>query len=83
MKPANIKIGVSLSCAVCPDVVQACRRIASLNDGITAEMLDMRHYPELRDKFNIMSLPAVIVDDGKVLFGKKNIEDMVEHLANR
>jgi len=46
-------------------------------------MLDMRHYPELRDKFNIMSLPAVIVADGKVLFGKKNIEDMVEHLANR
>ena len=83
LKPANVKIGVSLSCAVCPDVVQACQRIASLNDGVTAEMIDMRHYPDLRDRFSIMSLPAVIVDDDKVYFGKKNIDDMVAHLAER
>jgi thioredoxin reductase (NADPH) len=83
LKPANMKIGISLSCAVCPDVVQACQRIASLNEGIVAEMIDMRHYPELRDKHSIMSLPAVIIDDDKVLFGKKNIEDMVEILAKR
>jgi len=83
LKPANIKIGVSLSCAVCPDVVQACQRIASLNGGIVAEMFDMKLYPELRDKFSIMSLPAVIVDDDKVLFGKKTIEELVDHLASR
>ncbi|MCL2557029.1 MAG: FAD-dependent oxidoreductase [Treponema sp.] len=83
LKPANVKIGVSLSCAVCPDVVQACQRIASLNEGIVAEMIDMRHYPELRDAHSIMSLPAVIIDDSAVLFGKKSIEEMVEHLAKR
>ena len=83
LKPGNVKIGVSLSCAVCPDIVQACQRIGALNPGITAEMIDMKHYPELRNKFSIMSLPAVIIDNKTVLFGKKTIEELVEHLAKR
>ena len=83
LKPMNLKIGVSLSCTMCPDVVQACQRIGVLNGGITAEMVDLQYYPELRDRFSIMSIPALIVNDGDVLFGKKGFEEIVEYLGKQ
>jgi thioredoxin reductase (NADPH) len=81
-KPLNLKIGVSLSCTMCPDVVQASQRISILNDKVTAAMIDLQYYPEIRDKFSIMSLPALIVNDNKVIFGRKNLEELVTILEN-
>ena len=78
--PINLKIGVSLSCTMCPEVVQSSQRIAILNSGITAEMIDLQHFPELRDKYGIMSVPALIINDNDVLFGKKSIEELVSYL---
>ena len=83
LKPMNLKIGVSLSCTMCPDVVQACQRIGVLNDDITAEMVDLQYYPKLRDKFGILSIPALIIDDTDVLFGRRGFEELVEYLGNR
>ena len=79
----NLKIGASLSCTMCPDVVQGCQRIAALNDKITAEMVDLYYYPELRDKFDIMSIPALIIDDSDVVFGKKSLEELLEILQKK
>ena len=80
-KPTNIKIGVTLTCKLCPEVVQACQRIALLNSNYTSGMVDLQYYPELRDKFDIMSVPAVIIDDKDVVFGKKGIEELLEYFA--
>ncbi|MCL2573067.1 MAG: FAD-dependent oxidoreductase [Defluviitaleaceae bacterium] len=79
-KPYSLKIGISLSCTMCPELVQACQRVAILNNGITAEMVDLQHYPELRDEHDIMSVPALIINNKDVLFGKKGIEELVGHL---
>ena len=81
LKPANLKIGVSLSCTMCPDVVQACQRIAVLNGSITAEMVDLQYYPKLRDTFSIMSIPALIINDTDVIFGKKSFEELLDYLG--
>ena len=78
--PTNLKIGVSLSCTMCPETVQACQRVAILNKGITAEMVDLQYYPELREQFNIMSVPALIINNAGVVFGKKSLEELVAYL---
>lgn len=74
---ANIRIGVSLTCHFCPDVVAACQRMASLNPGITATMIDLQHFPELRKVKKIMSVPATMVDDSPVIFGSQSLEELV------
>lgn len=76
----NIKIMVSLSCTKCPDVVMAAQRIASLNRNVQAEMFDLRHYPDIKEKYNIMSVPCMIVNDSKLIFGRKSIEEILEEL---
>lgn len=79
-KTLNIKVGVSLSCHVCPDVVIAAQRIAIENPNIETEMLDLSNFPELKDKHKIMSVPAIIVNDSKVYFGGKKLEEIVNLL---
>lgn len=76
----NIKIMVSLSCTKCPEVVMAAQRIASLNKNVQAEMFDLRHYPDIKDKYSIMSVPCIIINDSKILFGKKSMEEILEEL---
>ena len=76
----NIKVIVSLSCTMCPEVVMATQRIALENSNIEAEVFDFAHYPELKEKYNIMSVPAMIINDDKVHFGKKDIQTILSLL---
>lgn len=74
----NIRIGVSLTCHFCPDVVAACQRMASINQGITATMIDLQHFPELRKEKKIMSVPATMIEDDPVIFGSQSLEQLVD-----
>ncbi len=77
----NMKVLVSLSCTMCPELVTAAQRIAAENGGVTAEVYDINHFPSLREKYNVMSVPCLVVDDGAaVTFGKKNIRQLLEVL---
>lgn len=79
-KQTNIKVIVSLSCTMCPEVVMSCGRIALENKNIETEIYDFAHYPEFKQKFNIMSVPAMILNDDKVIFGKKDIQTILDLL---
>ena len=77
----DMKVLVSLSCTMCPELVTAAQRIAAENANVTAEVYDLTHFPALRDKYNVMSVPCLVVNDGeKIAFGKKNIRQLVELL---
>lgn len=81
-KDLNVKVLVSLSCTMCPEVVMAAQRAASLTPHITAEMIDLQHYPELKQKYKVMSVPCMVVNDEQVSFGKKNLEEVTKILEN-
>ena len=80
-KKTNIKIMVSLSCTMCPETVMSAQRIASLNTNVDAEMFDIGAFPDLKDKYNIMSVPCIIVNDENKYFGKKDISQMLEIIS--
>ena len=77
-KSVDMKILVTLSCTMCPDLVVACQRIAAMNENIRAETYDIQHFAELRKKYNVMSVPCLVINDDKVSFGKKNINQVLE-----
>ncbi|MCL2851401.1 MAG: FAD-dependent oxidoreductase [Firmicutes bacterium] len=78
----DLKIGVSLSCTMCPELVQGCMRIALLNPNITSTMIDLAHFPDLRNKFNVMSVPALIINDKDIIFGRKSINEIISLIEN-
>lgn len=75
--PVNIKIAVSLSCTMCPATVMAAGRIAAEHDGVEAWVFDLAHYPEMKEKYQIMSVPCTIINDRKVVFGRKTVDDLL------
>ena len=77
-KKTDIKIIVSLSCTMCPELVTAAQRIASLNKNVVAEVYDINHFPDLKDKYRVMSVPCMAINDTKVSFGKKNVKQILE-----
>ena len=76
----DMKILVTLSCTMCPDLVIAAQRIAAQKPNVTAHVYDIRHFEELKNRYNVMSVPCMIVNEDKVFFGKKNISQILEVL---
>ena len=77
----DIKVLVTLSCSMCPELVMAAQRIAAENEKVTAEVYDVMHFPHLREQYNVMSVPCLVVNDGQtVTFGKKNLTQILELL---
>lgn len=77
-KPVNFKILVTLSCTMCPDLVIAAQRMASINPMITAEAYDIHHFEELKNKHQVMSVPCLVINDTTVSFGKKNLRQLID-----
>ncbi|MDR1542394.1 MAG: FAD-dependent oxidoreductase [Clostridiales bacterium] len=82
-RPISMKIVVSLSCTMCPELVMAAQRIAAENPNISADVYDINHFSEFREKHGIMSVPCLVLDDGTVSFGKKNIPQLLDLLESR
>lgn len=77
----NLKILVSLSCTMCPETVMSAQKVAALSDRVEAEMFDLAHFPELKKKYKVMSVPCMILNDEQVYFGKKGIAEIVDILV--
>lgn len=81
-KPVHMKIMVSLSCTMCPELVVAAQRMASLNPKITTDVYDLNHFPALRDQYRVMSVPCMVINDGEPQFGKKDIRQLLTLIGN-
>ena len=78
-----LQVMATLSCTNCPEVVMATQKLAAISDTIEAEMYDLSKFPELKEKYNIMAVPCLVIDEGKeVLFGKKGVEEIAGILEN-
>ena len=56
--------------------------LAAENPHITAQVYDLNRFPDLREKYQVMSVPCLVINDGEqVSFGKKNIRQLLELLA--
>ena len=74
----DMKILVTLSCTMCPDLVIAAQRIAAARPNITAHVYDIHHFENLKKQHNVMSVPCLVMNGTAVSFGKKNIPQILE-----
>ena len=79
----DMKILVTLSCTMCPDLVVAAQRIAAANSNVTAHVYDIRHFENLKDRYKVMSVPCLVVNDKKISFGKKNMEQVLAFIQEQ
>ena len=63
-----------------PDLVVAAQRIAKEKPNLTAHVYDIRHFENLKNQYNVMSVPCLVINEKQVSFGKKNISQILELL---
>ena len=80
-KEVDVKVLVTLSCSICPELVIAIEKIASLNPKIKLNIFDVNLFLDLKEKYNVMSVPCLIINDTKVFFGKKDIPQLIDILS--
>ena len=88
-RPLDLQIVVALSCTMCPELVIAAQKIAASNPLVTAKVFHPFqslgrchiHFPELRERYKIMSVPCLIINKAQVAFGKKTLGQLLELLA--
>lgn len=79
-KEVHMQILVSLSCTMCPELVTAAQKIAAMNPLVTADVYDINHFGEKKQKYHVMSVPCLVINENQVSFGKKNMEQILELL---
>lgn len=80
-RKVGMKVLVSLSCTMCPELVAAAQQIAALNPSVTADVYDINHFGALKERYNVMSVPCLVIDDDRVTFGKKGVQQLLDEIA--
>lgn len=76
----NFETYISLSCHICPDVVQALNIIAVLSDKITHTTIDGGLYKNEIEELGIMAVPTVMCDGVEFTAGRTSIEEILDKL---
>lgn len=73
---------VSLTCQVCPDVVQALNAMAVLNPNIKHTMVDGATFKEEVESKNILAVPTVYLNGEEFSGGRVTIEEILAKLGS-
>lgn len=76
-KSHKLQVMTTLSCTNCPEVVMGTQKISSMAEKIQAEMYDISKFPDIEEKYRIMAVPCLVIDEEKVYFGKRDLEGIL------
>ncbi len=80
-KPVNIKVFVTLSCPHCAGAVQKAHKLALESPLINAEMVEAQTFFDLSEKFNVSSVPKIVINDQYEFVGNQPLEVFLEEIA--
>lgn len=81
--PVDILSFVSLSCSICPDVVQALNVIALLNPQISNTVIDGAVAPQMVKDYNINGVPTVYANGELLSVGQATLGELVGKLEEK
>ncbi|MEM0029658.1 MAG: thioredoxin family protein [Candidatus Nitrosocaldus sp.] len=59
----SIKVFVTPTCPYCPKMVRLAHQFAMESDYITAHMIESIEFPQLANRYNVMAVPKVVIND--------------------
>jgi glutaredoxin-like protein len=62
-KPVHIQVFVTLTCPFCPMVTSLAHKFAIENDLIRADMIEAAEFPHLAQKYSVMGVPKVVINE--------------------
>lgn len=76
-KDIHIQVFVTLGCPYCPNAVATAHRLALENDRITADMVESNSFTDLAVKYNVSSVPKIVINDSYELVGAQPVAEFL------
>lgn len=81
--PVKILVFVTPNCIYCPDVVQVAWQFAVESGMITADVVDITEFPELKSEYRILGTPKLVVENKGSITGSRADEFSILDLIKR
>ena len=78
--PIYIQVYVTPTCPYCPRAVRTAHKLAQANDWIQADMVSATEFPHLANKYDVFSVPKVIINEEIEFEGALPERHFVQHV---
>ncbi len=78
--PVHIQVFVSLTCPHCPTAAAIAHKLAVESDLIKADVIETGEFPDLAQKYNVMGVPKVVINEKIDFVGAFNEDLFAEHV---
>jgi glutaredoxin-like protein len=78
--PVHIQVFVTLTCPHCPVAAAVAHRLAIESDMVRADVIDASEFPTLAQKYAIMGVPKIVINEKVEFVGAFNEDLFAEHV---
>jgi glutaredoxin-like protein len=78
--PVHLQVFVTLTCPYCPGAVEMAHRLSEESDLVTSDMVEAAEFPHLTQKYNVSSVPKVIINEDIEFEGALPEKEFVENV---
>lgn len=79
-KPVHIQVFVSLTCPHCPVAATVAHKLAIESSLVKADVIDSGEFPDLAQKYTVMGVPKIIINEKIEFVGAFNEDLFAEHV---
>jgi glutaredoxin-like protein len=79
-KPVHIQVFVTPTCPYCPRAVRVAHQMALENTLITSDMIEATEFPHLVNRYSVMAVPKIVVNEKTEFVGAQPEENFVENI---
>jgi glutaredoxin-like protein len=79
-KPVHIQVFVTLTCPHCPVAAAIAHKLAVESDMISADVIDATEFPDLAQKYGVIGVPKVVMNEKVDFVGAFNEDLFAEHV---
>jgi glutaredoxin-like protein len=77
--PVHIQVFVTLTCPHCPSAAAIAHKLAVESDMIRADVIDATEFPQLAQKYSVIGVPKVVINEKVEFIGAFNEDLFAEH----
>ena len=78
--PVHIQVFVTLTCPHCPVAAAIAHKLAVESDMIKADVIDSSEFPALAQKYNVIGVPKIVINEKIEFVGAFNEDLFAEHV---
>jgi glutaredoxin-like protein len=79
--PVHIQVFVTLTCPHCPVAAAIAHKLAIESDMITADIIDAGEFPTLAQKYQVIGVPKIVINEKVEFVGAFNEDLFAEHVV--